>query len=226
MNSFEHFELGVPMQQPFRGPSPSADQAQPTRFWGPNVRGPDCKHAVIHYCQTLESAETVAQYFLENETIGFDIEWKPQASVRDSIQDNVSLIQVANEERIAIFHLALFRPARIVDDLVPPSLRRLLESPRIMKVGVCIKADSTRLRKYLNIDAHGLFELSHLYKLVKYRQSKPELIDKRPVRLSLQAEEYLGAPLYKGDDLRCSDWTSALSHQQIQCMSTRYPPNE
>lgn len=198
----------------------SEDHLRTPRFWSHHLyKRPGGKSIIVHYCKSLERTEQVARYFLKSPVVGFDIEWKSQASLADGIQNNLSLIQLANEERIALFQIALFKPAKTLDDLVAPSLKRLLESSDIMKVGVSIRADSTRLRKFLGIDAHGLLELSHLYKLVKYSQSNPKMVNKRLVNLSLQVEEHLGLPLDKDDDVRRSDWTRALDYSQVQCTS-------
>ncbi|GES63058.1 ribonuclease H-like protein [Aspergillus terreus] len=177
---------------------------------------PDGGDITVHYCRSVKSAEDVAQHFLHDDILGFDLEWKAQASTQDSIQNNVSLVQLANRERIALFHIAMFRPALDLADLVAPSLRVILESPRITKVGVSIKADSTRVRKYLGINTRAIFELSHLHKLVKYCYSNPRLINKRLVNLSEQVEEHFGLPLAKEDEVRRGDWTHALNYRQVQ----------
>ncbi|RDK40430.1 ribonuclease H-like protein [Aspergillus phoenicis ATCC 13157] len=196
--------------------TPAEDSPTP-KFWSHTMlKSPEGKNIIVHYCKTLKSSEEVAQLFLNDKILGLDMEWKAQASAWNSIQDNVSLIQIANRERIALFHVALFRPGRKLSDLVPPSLKQIIESPDITKLGVSIKADCTRLRKYLKVDAHGIFELSHLHKLVKYCQTNPKLINKRPVNLSEQVEEHLGLPLEKAEDVRCSDWTVSLSYRQVQ----------
>ncbi|KAJ9256905.1 hypothetical protein DTO212C5_8958 [Paecilomyces variotii] len=204
------------------GPSHvSADQLHTPRFWSHHLyKRPGGENITVHYCKSLERTEQVSRYFLDSPVVGFDIEWKAQASLSDSIQNNLSLIQLANEERIALFQIALFKPAKTLNDLVAPSLRKILESSDITKVGVSIRADSTRLRKFLGIDAHGLLELSHLYKLVKYSQSNPKMVNKRLVNLSLQVEEHLGLPLDKDDDVRRSDWTRPLDYSQVQYAAT------
>ncbi|PYI10575.1 ribonuclease H-like protein [Aspergillus sclerotiicarbonarius CBS 121057] len=206
----------VPAQEPT--PILNSAKAPPAqKFWSHTMlKSPEGKDIVVHYCKTLKSSEEVARLFLNDKTIGFDMEWKAQASGWDSIQSNVSLIQIANRERIALFHIALFRPGKKLSDLVPPTLKQIVENPEITKLGVSIKADCTRLRKFLKIDAHGIFELSHLHKLVKYCQSNPKLINKRPVNLSEQVEEHLGLPLEKVEDVRCSDWTASLNYRQVQ----------
>lgn len=188
-------------------------------FWShSDQQAPGGQRPIVHYCKSLESTESVARHFLDSKVVGFDMEWKAQASATDSIQNNLSLIQLANEERIALFQIALFKPARSLEDFVAPSLKRVIESQDITKVGVSIKADSTRLRKYLGISARSIFELSHLYKLVKYGQTQPKLVNKRSVNLSEQVEEHLGLPLEKSEDVRCGDWARSLNYRQVQCV--------
>ncbi|CAI7617859.1 unnamed protein product [Penicillium palitans] len=202
----------------------STDQPIPSptpQYWSHSSQhSPEGRKLIVHYCRTLQSTEEAVQHFFGSKVIGFDMEWKAQASGWDSIQSNVSVIQIANEERIAIFQVALFKPARSLEDLVSPSLKRLIESPDVMKVGVSIKADCTRLRKYLGIDAKATFELSHLYKLIKYGKDNPKLVNKRGVNLSEQINEHFGLPLEKSDDVRCGDWTRALSYRQVQYAAT------
>jgi len=90
-----------------------------------------------------------------------------------------------------------------------------MEDPGITKVGVAIKADCTRLRKNLSINSQGLFELSHLYKLVKFSESKDtHLINKMLVSLANQVQEHLHLPLFKGE-VRGSDWSQKLNLEQI-----------
>lgn len=191
-------------------------------FWSHSTQqSPNGQKLIVHYCRTLRASEETVQHFFGSKVIGFDMEWKSSASSWDTIQNNVSLIQIANEERIAIFHIALFKPARTLKDLVPPSLQRLLESPEVVKVGVSIKADCTRLRKYLGVDAKSTFELSHLFKLVKFGKDNPKLVNKRGVNLSDQMEEHFGLPLDKNEDVRCGDWGRALNYQQVQCERLR-----
>ncbi|KAJ1706264.1 ribonuclease H-like domain-containing protein [Aspergillus flavus] len=186
------------------------------KFWSHRLyKSPDGEEILVHYCKTLESAETISKMFSDEPILGLDIEWKANASAADGILKNVSLIQLASSRRIALFHIAMFRPARGAEDLVPPTLKRILESPDVIKAGVSIKADCTRLRKYLGIETRGIFELSHLYKLVKYSQSNPGLINKRTVNLSAQVEEHFGIPLAKDVEVRCSDWASALDYSQV-----------
>ncbi|KAH6673178.1 hypothetical protein B0J14DRAFT_654907 [Halenospora varia] len=172
------------------------------------------KKVTVHYCKSNHTSERVMQsYFMNERVLGFDIEWSPDAHKNMGPRSNVSLIQIASEDRIALFHVALFAGK----ELVPPSLKKVMEDPEVSKLGVSIKADCTRVRTHLGIDSRGIFELSHLFKLVKFSESKDfKLINKKLVSLANQVQEHLHLPLFKGGDVRSSDWSKALSLDQIR----------
>ncbi|KAG9242084.1 hypothetical protein BJ878DRAFT_189630 [Calycina marina] len=184
-----------------------------TLYRGPD--GPDHK-VKVHYCKSLGTTEKVLQeFFIGQKLLGFDLEWKPEARSGSGIKKCVSLIQLASEERIALFHVALF-PGDKLEDLMPPTLKKIMEDPQVTKVGVAIKGDCTRLKNNLIIESRGLFELSHLYKLVKYSaSSEPKLINKKLISLAQQTRELLHLPLFKGGDVRGSDWSQSLVMDQI-----------
>ncbi|KAL3494578.1 ribonuclease H-like domain-containing protein [Aspergillus germanicus] len=195
--------------------SKSTNDVSP-QFWSHRLfKSQTGADVIVHYCQTLESTEQVAQLFLNDTILGFDMEWNPDATSSDNIQNNVSLIQLAGRERIALFQIALFSPGEAIKDLVAPTLKRILESSEITKTGVAIKSDSTRLRTHLGINPRGIFELSHLYRLVKYYNT-PSLINKKLVGMSKQVDEHFGMPLQKDPFVRCSNWSSPLTEAQIQ----------
>ncbi|KAI9818211.1 MAG: hypothetical protein M1827_000836 [Pycnora praestabilis] len=190
-------------------PATSAAHWQHTLY-----RGPEGEKVKVHYCRSKETTERISKLFLNEKVLGFDIEWKPQAQVIEGIKRNVSLIQLASEERIALFHVALFGKGSAIEDFVAPTLKQIMESANITKVGVSVKSDCTRLRKFMKIESQGLLELSHLYKVVRFSISDVSKIDKRLVSLAQQVEEHLKLPLYKGS-VRSSDWSEALDMQQI-----------
>jgi len=182
-------------------------------YWSHTLyRGPNGQRVIVQYCQTRAESEIVARSFLNEEVIGFDMEWKCPAS--KGLKNNISLIQIACEKQIALFHLAVHH-GDTVDQLFAPSLRAIIESPKITKVGVAIlNADGARLKRVCGIEPRGLFELSHLYKLVKYA-STPEMVIKRLVSLATQVKEHLQLPLLK-DSVRTSDWSKSLDRKQIE----------
>ncbi|KAI2641638.1 ribonuclease H-like protein [Hypomontagnella submonticulosa] len=168
----------------------------------------------VHYCRSAHTMERVCkEYFMGEKVLGFDLEWAADTMKWQGLKRNVSLIQLASPSRIGLFHLALFADK---DDMVGPSFRAIMEDENITKVGVAIKGDTTRLRNYLDIDSKGLLELSHLYKLVTYSaEGRYNEINKRLVPLATQVEQYLRLPLYKGQDVRSSDWTKPLNMDQV-----------
>lgn len=183
-------------------------------YWRHDLyRGPQDQKISMHYCKNMEVSERVAKYFVEEKVLGFDIEWKPNASVKDGIRGNASLIQLASEDRIALFHIALFK-GDTIDELLPPTIKRIMECPDITKAGVAIKGDCTRLQKHLGIQSRGMLELSHLHNLVKFSATEPTKVKKTLVSLARQVEEHLQLPLAKGD-VRQSDWSKALLYDQI-----------
>jgi hypothetical protein len=177
-----------------------------TLYRGPEVDGVAPK-VKVHYCKSKHTTERVCQeYFKDKKILGFDIEWKPESTKNHGPKKNVSLIQLACDERIALFHIALYQGDKI-EDLVAPTLKKIMEDASITKVGVAIKADCTRLRKFLDIHSQGIFELSHLYKLVKFSSTEEvNLINKRLVSLAVQVQDHLHLPLFKGE-VRGSDWS-------------------
>jgi len=179
-------------------------------------RGPNGEKIKVHYCKSKATTERIAQLFLNEEIVGFDIEWKPQALATEGVKKNVALIQLASEERVALFHIARYWEDEKSEDLLAPTLKKIMESTKITKVGVSVKADCTRLRKFMGIDSRGLFELSHLYKLVKFSPVNVKMINKTLVSLSRQVEEHLHLPMWKGE-VRSSDWSQELNYEQIYC---------
>ncbi|KAI8935930.1 hypothetical protein NX059_007437 [Plenodomus lindquistii] len=193
-------------------------------YWSTKLyQGPAGEALNIHYCKSKDVAERVAKKFLGEKVVGFDIEWKPFGSP-SSIKQNASLIQLACEDRIALFHIALFE-GTTVDALMPPSLKAVLESPTILKVGVAIKGDFSRLAKFLGIQAQGVFELSRLHNLVQWYEVDPKQVNNKLVGLAAQVHQHLQLPLYKGEPLdddpstsssvRESDWSLGLNLSQI-----------
>lgn len=193
-------------------------------YWSARLyQGPEGESLSIHYCKTFDVAERVAQYFLQEKVVGFDIEWKPYGNPQ-SIKHNASLIQLACEDRIALFHISLFSGFK-VEQLMPPSLKAILESPEIIKVGVAIKGDFKRVEKYLKVQPQGVFELSRLHNLVEWYEVDPGKVSNRLVSLATQVLHHLQLPLYKGEQLeddadttssvRESDWSLPLSLEQI-----------
>lgn len=168
----------------------------------------------ILYSKTKEDSEKLARQFLNEPLVGFDMEWPWNDWKRSDLQNKIGLIQVASLDKIALFHIGL-HPGKTTEDIIAPSLRKLIEDPKIGKLGVGIlSADFARLRRFFRLKPRGAVELSHLYRLIKFGGYKPELVSTKMVALARLVEDQLGHPLYKGD-VRTSNWSKPLSKDQI-----------
>ncbi|KAI4951908.1 hypothetical protein J4E91_003369 [Alternaria rosae] len=193
----------------------SSTQAAPKQWWSHRLyRGPEGKEVEVLYSKNKAQSEVYAKQFLEEPVIGFDMEWPWNDWKRDDLQNKIGLIQLASEDKIALFHIGL-HPGKTSEDIIAPTLKRILEDPKIGKVGVnVLKADFSRLSRFFGLKPKGAVESSHLYRLVKFGPAKPELVSVKLVSLAHQVEEQLGLPLYKGD-VRTSNWSKPLSKDQI-----------
>lgn len=196
-----------------------AKEGSPESYWSHSFyRGPDEQDDVkgkvrVHYCKSAQTAERALQYLEGEKLLGLDLEWYPQANRNSGVRKNISLIQIASQSRVILLHLALY-PGK--DQFVTPTLKKILEDPEITKIGVWINGDCTRLRTFLGIEVRGKFELSHLFKQVKYSASRqPDMINKRLVALATQIKDIMGLPMRKDLDVRASDWSQSLSLEQI-----------
>jgi len=184
-------------------------------YWSHELyEGPTGEKVTVHYCTSIQRSEECALLFVDEPVLGFDLEWHPYVRRNQGgPKQNTSLIQLASETRIALFHLAGHRGCG-ADELLAPTLKRILECGDILKVGVNVAQDRTRLEHHLNIKGNGYFELSHLYKLVKYAQTDSKKVNKGLVRLSTIAQDTLQLPLSKGP-VRSSNWSAyRLSYEQ------------
>ncbi|KAK4164896.1 putative 3-5 exonuclease helicase [Cladorrhinum sp. PSN259] len=198
-----------------------ADEGTPESYWTYNLYrrlsedGVSVEGVKVHYCQTSHTTERVLQqYFAHEKVLGFDMEWDPDGwKAMGNARRNVSVVQLASESRVGIFHLALFP---LKESLATPTLRKIMEDPDTTKLGVWIKGDAARMEKYLKIQSRGIFELSHLFKLVRYSASgRYSEINKKLVSLANLTKDVLGLPMFKGDKVRSSDWSQKLRMDQI-----------
>lgn len=195
----------------------------PGSFWSYKLyRGPSNQAVKIHYCRSQHTAERVCQeYFMDEKLLGFDLEWAVDATRFSGARRNVSLIQLASPSRIALFHVAIFPQS---DNLVAPSFRKIMENVDVVKAGVWIKGDAKKLQTHLGVESRGLVELSHLYRLVTFSKTgEYQHINKKLIPLATQVQDYLHLPMFKGQDVRASDWTKILRADQITCKSRRAP---
>ncbi|PPJ57171.1 hypothetical protein CBER1_07010 [Cercospora berteroae] len=169
----------------------------------------DGKSPVVYYCKTLETAERQCKHFIGEPVLGFDLEWEVRSNLyTSSVKKSVSLIQIAAEDKICLIHVALFAGEKI-EQLLPPSLKTILEDPNVAKAGVNVNNDAIRMKHCFGVNMQGIFELSHMYRLVK----TPEKVSFKLVNMAEQVQNTLLLPLKK-DEVRVSAWSKSLSGQQ------------
>ncbi|KAF2626633.1 hypothetical protein BU25DRAFT_411603 [Macroventuria anomochaeta] len=212
------FKIQPQPQQGLEAFGVTSAKGKPKKRWWSHLlyRGPNNERVKIQYSKTKADSEVLAQQFLKEKVVGFDMEW-PWDDWRqpNRLQNKIGLIQVATEDKIALFHIGL-HTGDTIDDLLAPSLRKLIESPEIGKIGVGIlNADFARLSRYFKLKPKGAVELSHLHRLVTFGGRKPELVSTKMTSLANQVEQHLEHPLYKGD-VRTSNWSKPLSQEQIK----------
>ncbi|KAI0158094.1 hypothetical protein GGR57DRAFT_35273 [Xylariaceae sp. FL1272] len=178
-------------------------------------RSPSGQKVQVQYSQTKALSEAIAKTFVNEPVLGFDMEWPWDSDKRSMIKEKVALIQLASERRVGLFHISL-HAGNTTEELIAPTLRKIIESPNILKTGVAImNADFKRLKAHFGLEPKGAFELSHLHNLVTHGPSSPEQCTTKLRSLSSQVEAHLGMPLWKGNT-RTSDWSRPLNPSQIQ----------
>ena len=208
-------EAGWPLSYQLKLPKPNPGQGAPrVRWWSHNLYfGPNDTPVQVLYSKTKEDSEKLAKQFLDEPILGFDMEW-PIFPKSDRLQEKIGLIQVACENKIALFHIGV-HAGTTTDEIIAPSLQKIIESESITKTGVAVlHADFKRLREFFGLKPQAAFELSHLHRLVHFGAHRPDLITTKMVKLAYQVETHLGFPLSKGP-VRTSNWSRPLNQQQI-----------
>jgi hypothetical protein len=131
--------------------------------------------------------------------VGFDCEWSTVFAA--SGPSKVCLIQVAYGSDVYLLRTGRF-------EVLPLSLRILLESNLVTKVGRSVGADFVRLKKDFNVDCTGSLELATFCK-------DRDLVSSQYCSLDEICRKVLGQRLDKSE--RLSDWTTpTLSEKQIE----------
>ncbi|KAH0956288.1 hypothetical protein HN011_006778 [Eciton burchellii] len=130
---------------------------------------------------------------LSDGILGFDCEWVKEGPV--------SLLQLATFNGV----VALFRLGKI--GYIPPKLKELLASKRILKVGIASFEDGQKIVKDYGCRVSGVLDLRTLTDSLHL-----------PTRKSLAAMslEYLNIEMDKIIEVRCGDWdVDSLSDEQV-----------
>lgn len=163
--------------------------------------------ANVRYLQNYDDVDAAAKELLAQveanqlTSIGFDLEWQPFVN-----DPPVAIVQLATTIKGGGVYIIAFHQL----ERVPKSLKDLLKDPRVVKCGVGIKGDATRLAKPRN---HGL-EVTPLLDL-RGRAKELKICPKRATLEDLTAE-FLGKGIPGKRTVRLSDWaTRRLSQAQL-----------
>ncbi|KAL1634197.1 hypothetical protein SLS56_002501 [Neofusicoccum ribis] len=99
---------------------------------------------------------------LRGKFIGFDMRWNQDATPKDGPHANASLIMLAREANIDIFHLAR-HPTRDGRVEIAEEMVTILESPTVIKVCVDAREKCNRLRDYLGVNPQGFLDLEDVH---------------------------------------------------------------
>ena len=103
----------------------------------------------IEIVDTVEALERACEHLMGERVIGFDTETRP--SFKAGVSYNVSLIQLSTADVCYLIRLTSVRMERC--------LMRLLESRKVLKVGVDVLGDIRNLNKVRHFRAGGFVEL-------------------------------------------------------------------
>lgn len=174
-------------------------------------RGPEGQPVKMHYCDSLARSETIARLFLDTKVLGLDLEWKPGGATR--LVEHVSMIQIASESHIALFHLAMF-PGNTLEDLIAPSLKTILRSSDIIKTGSQVKGDGNRLMKHLECKCQTRIDVKQFLKHIG------EIEDKESGALDVLVRRFYDLPLQKVNSVRMSNWSITVNNKQKEYAAT------
>lgn len=103
----------------------------------------------VEVIETVEALEEACRYLLGCPVVGFDTETKP--SFKAGVTNKVSLIQLSTDSRCFLFRICRTRLEKM--------LLKVLESPKVLKVGVDVGGDIRNLLKVRRFRPAGFVEL-------------------------------------------------------------------
>lgn len=142
--------------------------------------------------------------------IGFDLEWPFDKET--NINYTTALVQLSDEHIILLIHLSKMAA-------FPIALKQLVESPDIVKTGFWIANDCGKLMHDFDVNPQGCIDLANLAKQVDIANLQQRGFcygERHGLSFDSLARLYLGKRLAKEDGLRKSNWSLALSEEQLE----------
>ncbi len=104
--------------------------------------------------ETIEDAEKAIEELKNHNLVGIDTETRP--SFKRGVRYNMSLIQIATNEKAFLFRLNKIG--------FPDSLKQYISNPRVSKIGLSLRDDFNGLSKYTRIGAKGFIDVQDIAK--------------------------------------------------------------
>uniref|UniRef100_L7M0H0 Putative 3-5 exonuclease n=1 Tax=Rhipicephalus pulchellus TaxID=72859 RepID=L7M0H0_RHIPC len=168
-------------------------------------------------CSSLEDFERVEALFLElcrqSGILGLDCEWVPYG--KKERNNKIALLQLAPTKDFSV----LLRLCKMLPNedasVLPESLRAVLDDESIVKLGVAVCNDASKLRRDYGLSVRGCLDLR--YVLTYF----PELRHYPAAGLKKQALAILGTHMGDTTELTCSNWEAdTLSEAQVDYAAT------
>jgi RNA polymerase sigma factor for flagellar operon FliA len=158
--------------------------------------------ANVRLVRTPEEAAQALADMAPRDVIGFDTESKPTFRKGEE-STGPHLLQFATEQTAYLFQVA--RPEAMAPLLA--TLRALLESPTLLKVGFGLTDDLRRVRAKLGIEPRNVLDLSTALRIDK----------KHTLGAKTAVARYFGKTLQKSRRITTTNWSLPnLSEKQIQ----------
>ena len=158
-----------------------------------HFRGPEGRPVKVYYCTSIGGSERVAQEFMNDRILGLEIIGEKYTSELD-FRDHSAALVLANEERIAVFHLAFmdhWRPIVVLS----PALKEILTNDAIIKVGAQLHDRARSFARHLGVEIEGVLDLNSLHRQLHPPFPVNGCDREKQLSLSNLMEAYLGREL-------------------------------
>ncbi|MBN1896121.1 MAG: 3'-5' exonuclease domain-containing protein 2 [Candidatus Aenigmarchaeota archaeon] len=154
----------------------------------------------IYVIYTKEKAEAAAENLLRHDMLGFDTETKPVFR-KGQKQNPIALIQLSTETTAYLF--------RVNEMGMTPGLKKVLESPNIIKIGQAMKHELLTMKKELGVNGRGFVDLLDV----------AHNVDTDPKSVKGLAALFLGIKISKR--MQVTNWErERLSEKQLRYAAT------
>jgi RNA polymerase sigma factor for flagellar operon FliA len=163
--------------------------------------------ADVRLVRSKEDAEAALAALLAADAIGFDTESKPTFQ-KGEVSTGPHLVQLADERHAWLFQIGAAANGSPGVEV----LRKVLESPAILKVGFGLGDDQRRLGAKLGIDTRNVIDLA-----MALRGSTGEGRERNAWGAKTAVARFFGLRLQKSRRITTTNWAlPRLSEQQIQ----------